>query len=360
MSSRFGIRRPLRGCCSGAIAPVRQPIPLPDRHFGAIAPFGQPPGPARPARARSDLSGHEVAEAVEEVRRVVGAGGGLGVVLDREGDEATVAAQLQPLDHVVVEAHVGDAHVSVGSRRGGVERCADGEPVVVRGHLDLAGGAVHHRLVDPPMAVGQLVGLEAEGAAEELVAEADPEVRDAPAQCRPEQLDLRGGRGRIARTVGEEQPVRRGGQHVVQGRRSGQDVGLDAARGHHPGRVRLDPEVDGGDAEAGRADRRHDVRLGGGDLGGEVRAGHLPGQRAPARAGPPGRPRSSRSPPASRLARAGGGSARGCRCRRSRPRPARGAPSRASAASASSRARGPDRGRRSRPPRSARTRDRRR
>ena len=165
------------------------------------------------------LNIHQLAEAVEEVRRVVGAGGGLGVVLDREGDQATVAAQLQPLDHVVVEAHVGDGHVAVGSRRRGVERRPDGEPVVVRGHLDLAGGAVHHRLVDPPVAVGQLVGLEAEGAAEELVAEADPEVRDAPAQCGAEQLDLRGGRGRVAGAVGEEQPVGRDGQDVVERRR---------------------------------------------------------------------------------------------------------------------------------------------
>ena len=59
---------------------------------------------------------------------------------------------------------------------GGVHR----EAVVVRGDLHAARGHVLHRLVDAAVAVIQLVGAVAEGAAEELVAEADPEVRDSP------------------------------------------------------------------------------------------------------------------------------------------------------------------------------------
>jgi hypothetical protein len=81
----------------------------------------------------------------------------------------------------------------------------DGEPVVVGGHLDLAGGAVHHRLVDPPVAVLQLVGAEAQRAAEQLVTEADAEERDPALEDLAQQGQV-GGR-RVTRAVGEEDPV---------------------------------------------------------------------------------------------------------------------------------------------------------
>ena len=89
---------------------------------------------------------------------------------------------------------------------GRVERGVDREAVVVRGDLDLAGGAVHHRLVDAAVAVVQLVGAEAERPAEELVAEADPEVGEPPLQRALQQLDLAGRwrpgrRGRWRRTA---------------------------------------------------------------------------------------------------------------------------------------------------------------
>ena len=85
------------------------------------------------------------------------------------------------------------AHPDPAERRLGVtvERGVDGEAVVVRGDLDLAGRAVHDRLVDAAVAVLELVGPEAEGPAEDLVAEADAEVRDAVAEDRAEQLGLR-------------------------------------------------------------------------------------------------------------------------------------------------------------------------
>src|SRR6478752_4196311 len=124
--------------------------------------------------------GHEIAEPVEEVRRIVRAGCRLGVVLDREARQPAVGvAELESLDDVVVEAHVADRRLAELGRRRALERSVDREAVVVGGDLDLAGGAVHHRLVDAAVAVLQLVGAEAEGAAEELVAEADAEVGDA-------------------------------------------------------------------------------------------------------------------------------------------------------------------------------------
>ncbi len=110
---------------------------------------------------------------------------------------------------------LGDA---VRRGRGRVEGRVDREAVVVRGDLDLAGGAVHHRLVDAAVAVLQLVGAEAERAAEELVAEADAEVRQVAGQGTLEHLDLLRRRGGVAGAVGVEEPVGLHGEHVVERR----------------------------------------------------------------------------------------------------------------------------------------------
>ena len=80
------------------------------------------------------------------------------------------------------------------------QRRVDGEAVVLRGDLDLAGGVVHHRLVDAAVAEAQLVGAEAQRPAEDLVAEADAEQRDPGAE------HLAGQRHR----VGRRWPGRRG------------------------------------------------------------------------------------------------------------------------------------------------------
>src|SRR5215212_7474049 len=93
---------------------------------------------------------HEAAEAVEEVRRVVRAGGGLGVVLHGEGRQPAITPQLEPLDDTVVEADVADGGLTEGSAGRSVQRRTDRESVVVRGDLDLAGSAVQDGLVDPP------------------------------------------------------------------------------------------------------------------------------------------------------------------------------------------------------------------
>ena len=72
------------------------------------------------------------------------------------------------------------------------QRRVDGEAVVVGGDLDLAGGPVHDRLVDAPVAVAELVGAEAERPTQDLVAEADAEDRDPRGQRRPASAPPRG------------------------------------------------------------------------------------------------------------------------------------------------------------------------
>ena len=152
----------------------------------------------------------------------------------------------------------------------------DREAVVVGGDLDLAGRAVHHRLVDAAVAVLQLERAQAQRAPEELVAEADPEV----GHTRLEH-GLDGGHGvvggrRVTGTVAGEDAVGGGREHLLGGGRAGQHVHLDAARGEHPRGVGLDAEVEGGDPERPRAlggrGRRDDVAL---------RRRHLLGQRGP-------------------------------------------------------------------------------
>ena len=87
-------------------------------------------------------------------------------------------------------------------------RRSHSEPVIMCGDLDLAGGEVHHRLVDAAMPVAQLEGAEAECPAEQLVAEADAEIRDAGGKDRLQELDLLVSCGRIAWAIGEEHPIR--------------------------------------------------------------------------------------------------------------------------------------------------------
>ena len=87
---------------------------------------------------------HQLDEPVEQVAGVVRAGRRLRVVLHGEGRQVQA---LQALDDVVVQADVRDAHPPVrraeravaGRRHLAVERGVDGEAVVVRGDLDLAG-----------------------------------------------------------------------------------------------------------------------------------------------------------------------------------------------------------------------------
>src|SRR5919109_661744 len=98
------------------------------------------------ARRRSSRRLRHLQEAVEQVARVVGAGAGLGVVLDgRAGD----VAQDQPLDRAVIEVEVRElggaevglpAHWLVTLDRPLPSGAHDREAVVLRGDVDAPRG----------------------------------------------------------------------------------------------------------------------------------------------------------------------------------------------------------------------------
>ena len=121
-----------------------------------------------------------------------------------------MSTHCRPSDHVVVQIDVADEHLAeVPVVERGVDGLADGrvnrEAVVVRCDLHLAGGQVLDGLVDAAMAELELVGAEAECAAEQLIAEADAEervagVQDLRAAARPRGRPAPGRRGRWRRT----------------------------------------------------------------------------------------------------------------------------------------------------------------
>ena len=234
---------------------------------------------------------HQVDEPVEEVRRVVRAGGRLRVVLDAE---RRPVEQLEPLDDIVVEADVADLGAAVRRLGHLVERRVDREAVVVRGDLDLAGRAVLDRLVDAAVTVPELVRAEAERAAEDLVAEADAEQRQpassTPACSATASSAVAGSPGPLEKNTPSGSSASTSSAVAVAGStctsmpRSAMRCGV----------MRLDAEVDGGDGEPLLADRGDDVRLAGGDL---ARTGpRRPSRALPARArAAPRRPR-PRSP----------------------------------------------------------------
>src|SRR4051795_11788243 len=117
-------------------------------------------------------------EAVELVEGVVRAGPGLGVVLHRR---AVDLEQLEALDRAVVEVDVCQrglpevglpAHGLVGLDAAAAVGRLDREAVILRGDLDLLSPQVLDGVVAAAMSERQLVGLQADGLAEQLVAEA--------------------------------------------------------------------------------------------------------------------------------------------------------------------------------------------
>ena len=129
---------------------------------------------------------HHASELVEEVSSIVGTCGRLGVVLHAEGRRIEAA---QALHDIVVEADMADLNPSVRRVSDLADRRIDGESVVMGGHRDATRGQVLDRLVDPAVSEAQLVGAEAEGPTEHLMAEAIPNTgRPRPvrrAQGRP-------------------------------------------------------------------------------------------------------------------------------------------------------------------------------
>src|SRR4051794_15925157 len=118
-------------------------------------------------------------ESVEEVQRVVWPGARLRVVLHRAARDVE---EREPFDGAVVEvdvAELGGAEVRLPAHRlvrldaAFAAGADDGEPVVLRRDLDVLRLQVLHRVVGPAVAERQLERLQADGAAEQLVPEAD-------------------------------------------------------------------------------------------------------------------------------------------------------------------------------------------
>ena len=281
------------------------------------------------------------------MQRVVRAGPGLGVVLD--GARRHVA-QHQALDRAVVEvdlrqlggAEVGlPAHRLVGVDRLLAVRADDREAVVLARDVDPAGLEVLDRVVGAAVAERELGRLQADGAAEQLVAEADAEHRQLADQL-ADRVDDVAERRRVAGAVGEEDGVGVAGQQVAP-----RDVvqGCSSTRAPRSRRLRtiesLMPGVDRGDRRAGVVAVSGSSMTGSAGVTSRARSAPAIGGSASTRsiaslsAARPGRRRR-----ASRPGRGCGARARACRRRRSpgrRSRRARSAsrPRRAGASSRS-------------------------
>ena len=177
-------------------------------------------------------------------------------------ENALASATGEALAHAVVEVDVGE--LDPRRQRVGV----DGEVVVLAGDRDAAAAGVLHGVVGAVVAERQLDRVGAEGAGEELVAEADPEHGHLAEQS-GDRVDGVRHLGRVTGPVGEEDAVGTSGQHV--GRRRGRRNHLDGAERREVAQDRaLDAEVEGDDAALAGPDG---VRLGRRDLGDEVDPG---------------------------------------------------------------------------------------
>ena len=88
-----------------------------------------------------------------------------------------------------------------GRLKGTVEWRVHRETVIVRGDLDPSGRPIDHWLVNAAVTEGQLVGVEPEGAAKQLVAETDAEERESLAENGLKQRDMGLGLRRVARSL---------------------------------------------------------------------------------------------------------------------------------------------------------------
>ena len=118
-------------------------------------------------------------------------------------------------------AEVGlPAHRLVVLERARAVGPGDREAVVLRGDLDPPGRQVLDRVVGAAVAERQLERLQADRAAQQLVAEADAPDRPAADEL-AHRLDDVVERRRVAGAVGEEDRVGVGGQQLVRGRGAG-------------------------------------------------------------------------------------------------------------------------------------------
>ena len=130
--------------------------------------------------------------------------GRLRMVLDGKDRHVPVP---QPLDRPVVQVHVG--HLEL--RRAwdpGLRSPLDRESVILRRDQDAAGRELLHRVISAAVAVRHLDRVRAEGEAQDLMAEADPEDRHACVRDLAHRCRARSHRRRIAGTVREKDAVR--------------------------------------------------------------------------------------------------------------------------------------------------------
>jgi len=133
---------------------------------------------------------------------------------------------------------MGDLHL-IAWQGGGIE----GEPVVLAGDLHQPPTATG--MVQTPVAKGQLVGAAAEGQAKNLMAKADPERGQIGLRQQAlRQLDAGRHGGWITRTIGEEDPFRGQGQHLLDAAVSRQHAHLTTMGGEALKDAPLDAEID--------------------------------------------------------------------------------------------------------------------
>ena len=195
--------------------------------------------------SRPDL----VHEPVEQIQRVVRSGSRLGVVLD---GRALHVPERQPLDGAVVQVDVGQlggaevglpAHRLVAVDRPGAARAEHGEAVVLARDLGTAGRQVLDRMVGAVVAERELVGLEADGAAQQLVPEADA-VHRTLADELADGVDDVVERRRVTGTVGEEDRVGVVGDQLRGARRARMQLDRGAALAQVADDRELDARVD--------------------------------------------------------------------------------------------------------------------
>ena len=203
------------------------------------------------------------------------AGGGFWVVLNGEAQQLpSRIRELQTLDDLVVQADVTYLRDAVRRLVPLPRRRSHSEPVIMCGDLDLAGREVHHRLVDAAMPVAQLERAEAQCSAEQLIAKADAEIRDAGGKDRLQEFDLLVSCGRIAWAIGEEHPIRFPRLNVAERDRRRNHMNLKTTLGHPHRCHGLDAEIDCHHPEQWFTLRPHDIWLRRADLVGEMRADH--------------------------------------------------------------------------------------
>ncbi len=218
---------------------------------------------------RSDFTGFagfdHFVEVDEERVGVVRAGGGFGVILDREDGEFGVA---EAFDGAVVEVELGDfgAAFFEGLRVGG-------EAVVLRGDGDFAGLQIFHGLVAAAVAELELEGGAAHGVREHLVAEADAEDGVLVEEAGHRFMDIGEGGG-IAGAVREEDGVGVVLFDLFGGVGGRENLHIEAVADEFAEDGVLGAEVEGGHAELFRGDAGGVHRGADGEVG-RVVVGHI-------------------------------------------------------------------------------------